>query len=539
MQTTRSRAAAVITMGIALLGAALAGCGGMRDPSRPASPTDCQTRSPRSPSPAAGSQARAVGGMGFTYHGTNQYVHASDDRKSTFSVDADTASYTMMRRYVRRGQLPPLEAVRTEEFINAMDYGYAGPSTGAVAIHTEMCPAPFRNGAYLLRVALQGRRIHPADRKPADITLVIDVSGSMAARGKLDLVAQAAKTLLNELGSRDRVAIVSYNTRATRVMDLTRVDDRGVFTHAIAKLRPGGRTSVWAGLREGLAVATAARDAKRVNRVILFSDGVANTDYTRSDDFVAAVRAANKKGVRLTTIGVGLDNYNDTLLEQLADNGDGNYHYLDTVEQAENVLGRNFVRTNEMIARNVKVQVAFNDDTVARYRLMGYENRAIADGDFTSKSVDGGDMGAGQTVTALYAVELRSAAANRKASETVATVRVRYLKPDGWWAQKAEAPVRIGDIASAFSTASDDTRLAVTAAHYAEWLRDTYWAGRYTLANVQTIGRTVRTDARGRSNAAELLELLASAAGHTRPSRVNEQDEETSEARWWGEPVEE
>jgi len=514
---------------IALAGALLYGCMGTHVDHRPGPYRSAgESRSP----------ARAPT-MRFTDHGTRPFTHAADDRKSSFAVDVDTASYTMVRAYLARHEMPPRAAVRTEELINALTYNYPSPDGDDLAIHTEMCPAPFRSGIHLLRVGLQARRVHAADRTPADITLLIDVSGSMAARGKLDLVRQSCRVLLDQLDQRDRVALVAYNTRARKVLGFTRASEAGPILHAIAALRPGGRTSVQAGLTEAYRLAREAYDSDRTSRVILFSDGVANTDNTGAEGILTCTRRWREKGTTLTTIGVGMGTYNDTLLEQLADKGDGNYHYIDTIDQVRRVLGGGFTGTSQLVARDVKVQVEFDRKTVRRYRLMGYENRNLTDRQFRDRKADGGEMGAGQSVTALYAVELNRSPAVVSGSTRVATVRVRYRKPNGSWTHSRNSDVRTGQIRSAFAAASDDTRLAATAAHFAESLRDTYWSRQYGLHDVLTVGRSVRVGAERRGQLADLLGMIDSARGLA-PDGGGPAGEidENEEDRWWGEPLE-
>ncbi len=512
---------------IVLAGALLTGCTGVRF-----EPSSAPYRTADEPSrtyPAAAGSA-----MRFTDHGTRPFTHADDERKSSFAVDVDTASYTMVRAYLARNEMPPPAAVRTEELINALPYGYPSPEKGPLAIYTEMCPAPFRSGLHLLRVGLQARRVHAADRTPADITLLIDVSGSMNARGKFDLVRQACRVLLDQLDRRDRVAVVAYNTRAWQVLGFSRASEAGPIMHAITALRPGGRTSVQAGLTEAYRLAREVYDSRRTSRVILFSDGVANTDSTRADGILASTRHWREKGTTLTTIGVGLGNYNDTLLEQLADKGDGNYHYVDTIEQVRRILGRRFTGISELVARDVKVQVEFDRKLVRRYRLMGYENRHLTDRQFRDRKADGGEMGAGDSVTALYAVELNRDPAMVSDSTEVATVRVRYLKPNGSWTHTLQREVRARQIRAAFASASDDTRLAATAAHFAESLRDTYWSRRYGLRDVLTIGRAVRVNAERRQQLAELLGMIESARGLAPAGGGPAGDiDEDEELRWW------
>jgi len=448
--------------------------------------------------------------MGFQAPPPSQYAYTGDDKRSTFAVDVDTASFELVRRMLNEGRPIPPEAVRTEEFVNAQAYGYRSPSSGELAIHTELCPAPFRDGMHLLRVGIQARRVHPADRKPANLVLVIDTSGSMADDDKLGLVKAACRALLAELDHNDRVAVVAYDTEATPVVPFVRAGEREAILHAVDRLRPGGRTSVEAGLEAGYGLASEQFDDDRTNRVILFSDGVANEDSLRADWILSAARRWAAEGIALTSVGVGFGEYNDHLLEQLADQGDGSYCYIDSPAEAERLLGRDFVRLGQVAAADVRVQVRFDSAAVRRYRLMGYDNRALDDDEFTSRHADGGEIGVGQSVTALYAVELRDAAAARP-DATVATVHLRYDKPGALLTRKLKSRVRLADATSAFTDATDATRLAVAAAYFAELLRDTYWSGSYRLADIHAICRQTDLGSRGRAGRDRLLAMIDAA----------------------------
>lgn len=520
-------------VGLTLLGGLVAGCAsgrpqygsGSDDRADGAHYERPAARPLRDPAP---SPARPPAAMQHQDYGVNPREYAADDRRSTFAIDVDTASYALAKRYIRGGQLPPPAAVRTEEFVNAFDYHYGSPVEGEMAIALDACRAPMREATLLLRVGLQARRVHPADRKRGNYVLVIDTSGSMAERGKLQWVQRACAVLLDNLHEDDRVAVVRYDSAARTVMGFSRAGERRAILHAIGQLRPGGNTSVQAGLLAGYVLADEAYDRRRINRVILFSDGVANTDRTGADDILALARRRRDEGITLTTIGVGLDNYNDTLLEQLADRGDGNYHYLNDLDAAERVLGETFTGNMQRVAEDVKVQVEFNDEAVRRYRLMGYENRAVADKDFHNGRVDGGDLGAGQSVTALYAVDLRAPLPDgpaRPRAPRLATVRVRYRKPGSVWTKEISQSLCVDEVTA--EPARNDLRLAATAAYFAEALRGSYWSSQYDLAAVADLGRSTWVEPARRDQLDELLELIAAARLADRPRC--DQDERG----WW------
>jgi len=452
-------------------------------------------------------------GMVFRSTRPTQYAYTEDDARNTFAVDVDRASYDLVRRMLNAGRPVPPEAVRTEEFVNAQDYGYGSPASGALAIHTEFCPAPFRDGMHLLRVAIQAKRVHPADRTGSNLVLVLDTSGSMADDGKFDLVREAVRILLAELDKRDKVAVVAYDAEAREIVPFVRAAERGAILHAIDQLRPQGRTSIEAALTLAYSLARTEFDDDRVNRLILFSDGVANEDRTEPESILCMARDWSDDGIALTTVGVGFGEYNDYLLEQLANQGDGNYGHIDSVDEARSILGYDFIQLGQAAATNVRVQVRFDDDVVRRYRLMGYDNRELTDDEFTDSCADGGEMGVGQSVTALYAIELRNPGKYDN-DETFATVHVRYDKPGGWFTRKAKASVRVSDAKAAFEDATSATRLAAAGAYFAEWLRGTYWSRFYKLQDIRTICERVDPPTRARKGRDRLLAMI-DAAGKT------------------------
>ena len=363
----------------------------------------------------------------FKDSGTNPFIDTEDDAFSTFGMDVDTASYAVMRRYLRDGYLPPSEAIRVEEFVNALDYNYTPPTDEAFAIHLEGAPSKFGEGKrlQLLRIGIQGRLISDTDRKDAILTFVIDVSGSMRRENRLGLVKQALKLLLEQLRPSDKVGIVVYGSNARVVLPHTSIVNREHILTAIRALTPEGATNAEAGLWMGYKLATQNAKTDYINRVILCSDGVANVGQTGPDAILKEIRTHVKEGVTLTTVGFGMGNYNDVLMEQLANNGNGSYAYVDTLSEAKRIFVENLTGTLQVIAKDAKIQVEFNPETVSRFRLLGYENRRLAHEDFRNDTVDAGEVGAGHSVTAFYEIKLHKNTVGK-----LATVSIRHEDPD-------------------------------------------------------------------------------------------------------------
>ncbi|MGB4336926.1 MAG: VWA domain-containing protein [Chromatiaceae bacterium] len=325
---------------------------------------------------------------------------------STFSIDVDTGSYANVRRFLNQGQLPPKDAVRTEELLNYFDYAYPQPRNRAqpLALHTEIAPTPWNPNTRLLLVGLQGYL--PAERPAANLVFLIDVSGSMAAPNKLPLLISAFKLLTAQLGARDRVSLVTYAGNAGVVLEPTPGDQRAKILAALEQLGAGGSTHGAAGIQSAYRLAEQARLPEGINRVILATDGDFNVGMVNHEALIQLIEQERAKGISLTTLGFGGGNYNDQLMEQLADKGNGNYAYLDTLQEARKVLVDELASTLETIAGDVKLQIEFNPAQVAEYRLIGYENRLLAREDFNNDRVDAGEVGAGHSVTALYEITL-------------------------------------------------------------------------------------------------------------------------------------
>jgi Ca-activated chloride channel family protein len=408
----------------------------------------------------------------------NPFIETSVDHLSTFALDVDTASYTRARDSILGGVLPAPDSVRVEEFVNYFRQDYETPPDVAFAVYADAAPSPFHpDGSYLLRIGVQGYQVPDEARKPLVLTFVIDVSGSMASEGKLEMVKETLSLLARQLRPADSVAIVAYSTEAWTVLDPTNGYDHQRIIDAIYTLSPMATTNVEAGLRLGYQLAGSAFREDASNRVILCSDGVANEGITNADEILDYVHGYTEKGITLTTIGVGLGEYNDTLLEQLADKGDGNYAYVDTYAEARRVMVDELVSTLQVIALNAKIQVDFNPDVVMRYRLIGYENRAVADQDFRNDAVDAGAIGAGHSATAIYAVQFRPGADGR-----IATLQLRWEDPDDHAVREINGNFNTWNLDSSFEAASPRYRLSVLAAQFAEILRGSPWASKNQLS---------------------------------------------------------
>jgi Ca-activated chloride channel family protein len=417
----------------------------------------------------------------FEDYGVNPFIDTEDDHLSTFALDVDTGSYTITRRYLRDGNLPPDEAIRVEEFVNFFDMGYPLPEQEAFSIHLEGAPTPFvQNERYqVLRIGIQAYDIPDDERKDAMLTFVIDVSGSMDMENRLGSVKDALTSLVESLRPTDQVGIVVYGSRAKKILDPTPVSEGQTILDAIHRLEPGGATNAEEGLQIGYKMASKSFLTGGINRVILCSDGVANVGSTGPDKILKSIREYANQGIQLTTVGFGMGNYNDVLMEQLADDGDGFYAYVDTPEEAEKLFVDDLTGTLQAIAMDAKVQVDFNPDVVSRFRLIGFENRALEDDDFRDDSVDAGEIGAGHNVTALYEVKLLE-----EAQGEIATVFMRWQDPDTHEVNEISRTIATSGLAQSFEETSSSFKLAVMVAEFAEILRDSYWAQQFTLNDI-------------------------------------------------------
>lgn len=410
----------------------------------------------------------------FEDYGANPFEDPMEDALSTFAVDVDTGSYTLMRAWIRSGVLPHPDSVRVEEYVNYFDGGYAAPQDSTFAVYADGAPTPFWDGRNdIVRIGIKAREVPERRRQDVNLTLVVDVSGSMREQGKLQMVQDALAVLVDELDRFDTVAIVAYNTDASVILEPTPVDDRRDILDAIDRLSAGGSTNAEAGLILGYEIADESFVRDGVNRVILLSDGVANVGNTGPESILEEIGDHARRGIDLVTIGVGISTYNDVLLEQLADQGDGWYAYVDTADEAERLFHDRLTTSLETVARDVKVQVEFDPDLVEEYRLIGFENRDLDDDDFRDDEVDAGDINAGHSVTALYEVALSRDA--YRTEESFATVRLRWTDADSGRTEEIEGDIGSSLLADRFTDASAEFQLVSAVGAYAEVLRDSRW----------------------------------------------------------------
>lgn len=414
----------------------------------------------------------------------NPVKRTLDEPVSTFSVDVDTGSYSNVRRMLREGQRPPADAVRAEEFINYFRYGHAAPTDRSrpFNVTTELAPAPWNAKRQLLMVGIKGYDVPKATLPPANLVFLLDTSGSMESPDKLPLLKQSFAQLVPQLRRQDRVSIVVYAGSAGLVLPPTPGDRHEEILAALDRLQAGGSTNGGDGIRLAYAMAKQAFVKDGVNRVILATDGDFNVGTVSQDALETMVADQRRSGIALTTLGFGTGNYNDALAEKLADVGDGNHAYIDTLQEGRKVLVDEMQSTLLTIARDVKIQVEFNPAVVSEYRLIGYENRVLANEDFANDKVDAGDIGAGHEVTALYEITpVGSGAARLPAlrygdrqvaagapTDEVAHVRLRYKLPGQDSSRLIEAPVARTSLTT---QPSDAFRFASAVAAYADLLR--------------------------------------------------------------------
>ena len=444
----------------------------------------------------------------FKHYGVNPFIDTEDDHFSTFAVDVDTASYTVTRKFVTDGNLPDPDSVRVEEFVNYFDYEYERPSEDAFAIHMEGSPSPFGGeNHWLMRVGLQGKDIAAESRKDATLIFTIDVSGSMEREDRLELVKKSLRLLVDELRPTDEVGIVIYGSSGQVLLEPTSGEDKDENKDAIDELRPGGSTFVADGLRLAYKMAVDNVEEGRITRVIVLSDGVGNVGDTGSESILRQVQEHVDRGVTLTTVGFGMGNYNDVLMEQLANDGDGTYHYVDELSEARRIFVEDLTGTLQVIARDAKVQVDFNPEVVSRYRLLGYENRRVADEQFRDDTVDAGEIGADHSVTALYELKLHDNADGDDADGILGTVFVRYQDPDSSEVLEISRTLQHSELSSGFEDASPRFQLAAVVAEYAEILRESYWAQDGNLEDVVAQARRVQGLLPRGSDVAEFADL--------------------------------
>ncbi len=438
---------------------------------------------------------------------TNPVRLVSEQPVSTFSIDVDTGSYSNMRRILNAGQLPPHDAVRVEELINYFSYQYPVPEATDTpfTVNTEISQTPWNPETLLFRIGLKGFEVAAAERPAANLIFLIDVSGSMQSPDKLPLLKNAFRLLTRQLDERDTVSMVVYAGATGIVLEPTQGNQRAKIMNALDQLSAGGRTNGAAGIRLAYSLAQDAFIEDGINRVVLATDGDFNVGTVDFDALVDLVSERRQGGISLTTLGFGTGNYNDHLMEQLADEGNGNYAYIDNLNEARKVLVEELTATLQTIAKDVKIQIEFNPATVAEYRLIGYENRMLRREDLNNDKIDAGEIGAGHTVTALYELSLvdgkgrlieplryRAEQQQTAKSNELAFVRLRYKAPNGDRSRLIEQSVKRNEIVTV-DKASDDLRFAAAVAAFGQRLRGGDYLNDFDFADIRRLSAGSRS----------------------------------------------
>lgn len=442
----------------------------------------------------------------------NGIMVAGEIPVSTFSIDVDTGSYATLRRMLREGRLPEKGSVRVEEMLNYFAYDYPLPAknSASFSVTTELAPSPYNDDMMLLRIGLKGYDLPKSQLGASNLVFLLDVSGSMASADKLPLLQTALKLLTAQLSAQDKVSIVVYAGAAGVVLDGASGNDTQTLTYALEQLSAGGSTNGGQGITQAYQLAKKHFIPNGINRVILATDGDFNVGVTDFDDLIALIEKEKDHGIGLTTLGFGLGNYNDQLMEQLADKGNGNYAYIDTLNEARKVLVDELSSTLFTIAKDVKVQVEFNPALVSEYRLIGYENRALAREDFNNDKVDAGEIGAGHTVTALY--ELRYVEAGNRMNdklrygvdaqtgqekysrEEIAFLKLRYKLPAQTQSQLLSYPIRLDQSVKQLEQASDDFRFAAAVAGLGQLLNGSHYLHQFDYTKLSLLARSALGD---------------------------------------------
>ena len=437
------------------------------------------------------------------YSGINEngFKTTTSSPLSTFAIDVDRASYSNVRRFINLGQKPPQDAVRVEEMINYFEYEYESPKgNDPVSIYSEFADCPWQSKHKLLMVGLQAKKIPTDNLPPSNLVFLLDVSGSMSEENKLPLLKSAFKLLVNNLRSKDKVAIVVYAGAAGVVLQSTSGDQKSKIIDALEQLQAGGSTAGGEGIKLAydIAIQNFVKDGN--NRIILATDGDFNVGVSNNNDLETLIEEKRKSGVFLTCLGFGMGNYKDNKMETLADKGNGNYAYIDDIQEANKTLVTEFGGTLFTVAKDVKVQIEFNPNFVQAYRLVGYENRMLNNEDFKDDTKDGGEMGAGHTVTALYEIipvgiksdfvksvdslkyQTVQTTPNNESNGELCNVKIRYKQPDGSESKELVKPVKYQ--AKSISSAGNNFKFAASVAMTGMLLRNSDYKQTATYESV-------------------------------------------------------
>lgn len=435
---------------------------------------------------------------------------ASEESTSTFAVDVDTAAYSIARRSLKSNRMPTPTLVRVEEFINFFRYDYDPPTSEAFSIQLDGSKSPVDAHKHLVRVGLQSKIVSDAERLPSNIVFLMDTSCSMTSGDKLAMAKKSMEIAVEHLGSRDQVAITTYAGGVSMVLPPTRVTDqnRSRILKAIRTMRTSGGTAMASGLTLAYQQAAKMLAPNSNTRIVVMSDGDANIGSTSPDEILKQVSGYVSEGVRLSTIGFGDGNYKDAMMETLANKGNGNYFYVDSLVHADRVFGRDLTKMLQDVAQDVKIQVEFSPNAVKTWRLVGYENRHIANQDFRNDAVDAGEIGAGHQVTALYEVELQPGAQG-----SLATVRVRSKVPGAMKASEVERQLSVDRIDRSFTLTSSTMKVAIASMATAELLRHSPWADAWTFDRVASILEDLPNRGRDESELLALVKKAKSLSG--------------------------
>ena len=449
----------------------------------------------------------------FTKFSSNPVKLVTEEPMSTFSVDADTASYAFIRANLNEGYFPPKDVVRTEELINYFTYDYAPPETRdqPFATHVSLMPAPWNDASRLMHIGIKGFELDHSEVPPANLVFLIDTSGSMDQSNKLPLLIRSFKLLLSALAPDDRVAIVTYAGSAGVVLEPTPVSERSKILDRLERLYAGGSTAGGDGIRLAYRLAEQHIVSDGINRVILATDGDFNVGITDVDELEEFISRKRSSGVFLSVLGFGMDNYNDDLMQHLAQNGNGNAAYIDSISEARKVFVEQVTSTLVPIAKDVKIQVEFNSATVSEYRLIGYETRMLEREDFRNDKVDAGEVGAGHSVTAIYELTLANTDAGHippsryqsteselssNFDDEFAFLKIRYKLPDAHSSTLVTQPVTVANYFDTVNTAPRDVRFATAVAAFGELLRGGRYTGDYGYKEVIALANDALGDDR-------------------------------------------
>ncbi len=463
----------------------------------------------------------------FKAAGVNPLVAAVAQPFSTFSIDVDTASYTVSRNYMLGGHLPPPEAVRTEEFVNFFDYAYDPPAGRTFRVAAEIAPSRFGRGLHLLKLGVKGRRLGREEQRQASLTLLVDSSGSMNQPDRLGLVRTALELLLAELADTDQVAIIQFDNRARLVLAHTPVAQRETILRALEAIQCGGGTNLEAGLGQAYEQAAKAFISRGENRILLMSDGVVNLGETATDGIVKRIEANRRQGLYLSVFGFGMGIYDDAVLKELASKGNGAYAFIDSETEARRVFVDDLSATLNTIAEDVKIQIEFNPKRVNQYRQLGYEQRQLRKEQFRDDTVDAGEVGSGQSVTALYELSLadlpmaypvqaQQMPPRAADDDWLAVARVRYRRVDNGKVEEIEQRITARDLLPAFDAASPRFRLAAGVAAFAEILRGSPYVQGVAFEDVAAVLRPVALDLHLDARIRELVQMVETSGGLAR-----------------------